>query len=420
MYKTMPQAMLHVGMVLSSPIRDRDGNLLLGAGITITEKFLFGIFKRGICSVAVAESDWIRLAAFSSQGKATKALPNRSAGQTEWNRQSTKEFDKALLETPSCDIVPSENPFFQQAEYHGTTRYDPQRMDRVLQQHQQSVDLIGKLLQQIAEGRTVAADVLHKLSLGFLMRAAEDLDLFVCMGINPVVGDSIFAHSTNVATLAIAIGATLGLDEETLVELGIGCLLHDAGMLQIRGEIYKSKHVLSEWEFAEITKHPIISCEMLSKHTDRLPLGVRMVVYQTHERCNGSGYPRGWKADRIHPLAKIAAVADTYVALVSDRPHRPAMLPYHAMKKVLEDVHDGLYEPSVVRGLLHTIALFPVGSYVELSNSQLAKVIRANGPAYDRPIVEALHRKQLTEAVQVVDLMEADLRVVKPLAALSA
>ena len=124
------------------------------------------------------------------------------------------------------------------------------------------------------------------------------------------------------------------------------------------------------------------------------------------------------KAERIHPLAKISAAAEAYVALVSPRPHRHAMLPYFAMKKMLEDVKAGLYDPTVIRALLHTVSLFPIGFFCELSDGRVAKVIRSNGPAYDQPIVEARQRGNFSAEPEVVDLADEDVKVVKPVASL--
>ena len=186
-------------------------------------------------------------------------------------------------------------------------------------------------------------------------------------------------------------------------------------MLHVDESLYHSKEVLDPVAFLDITKHPVIAADMLYQRMEQVPVGVRMVVYQMHERCNGSGYPRGRTGDRIHPLAKISAVADAYVALVSARPHRHAMLPYFAMKKMLEDVKAGLFDATVVRALLHTVSLFPIGSYCELNNGGVAKVIRSNGSAYDRPIVEAWKQSHFSAEPEVVDLTEEDVKIVKPL-----
>ena len=117
--------------------------------------------------------------------------------------------------------MPSDNPFSANLQKPpAPTRYEREQMDRMLDQHQNTVDQVESLLGGLSEGKEVSGEALQKLSRESLMRAAEDLDLFVCMGINPGANDSVFAHSTNVATLAVAIGATLGLDAQTLLRPG--------------------------------------------------------------------------------------------------------------------------------------------------------------------------------------------------------
>src|SRR5690606_27821163 len=110
---------------------------------------------------------------------------------------------------------------------------------------------------------------------------------------------------------------------------------------------------------------------------------------------DGSGYPRGRTAQKIHPLAKIAGVADTFTALVARRPYRPGMLPYHAMVQMLRDVGAGLYDGQIVRALLNTVSLFPIGSFVALNDGRVGRVLRSNGAFYDRPMVECWQRSDL-------------------------
>ena len=159
---------------------------------------------------------------------------------------------------------------------------------------------------------------------------------------------------------------------------------------------------------------------MLYKNMKQVPLGVRMIVYQMHERCDGSGYPRGCTGEKIHPLAKIASVADAYVALVSPRPHRPAMLPYHAIAKMLADVKAGLYDSTVVRGLAaHGLAVSD-----RLVRRAERRPRRQDDPRqrYRRTIGRSSKSgtaTHLSAAPQLVDLAEqADLKVVKALTTL--
>lgn len=418
-FKSVPLGMLSEGFVLASAIHDPEHRLLLGAGVSITQELVVGLYKRGVRNVVVTETDFLRLSAFSAKGKARSALPHHPQARPTIQCESSRELDGLLNEPGTCDLKPSENPFAAKLEPKGTARYDRGQMDRVIEHQQKSVNQVKDLFGQLKKGATVASDALHKISHECLVQAAEDMDLFVSMGINPIGNDSIFSHSTNVATLAIAIGATLGLDEKMLGDLGTGCLIHDAGMLHIDRALFESARVLGAHEFVEIAKHPIISTDLLYKQMERVPNAVRMIAYQMHERCDGSGYPRGTTAERIHPLAKIASVADAYVALVSPRPHRSAMLPYFAVTKILQDVSAGLFDPTIVRALLKTISLFPIGSFVELSDGRIAKSVRANGANYDRPVLETWQKGCISQLPEVVNLNEADnLRVVKPLSGL--
>ena len=113
----------------------------------------------------------------------------------------------------------------------------------------------------------------------------------------------------------------------------------------------------------------------------------------------------------------ISAVADAYVALVSPRPHREGMAPYFALRQILIAARDGLFDQTVVRALLNTISLFPLGSYVGLSDGSIAKVVRSNGGSYDRPVVEVQRRSGLPVKPDWIDLSHAqELKVIRALA----
>ncbi len=203
--------------------------------------------------------------------------------------------------------------------------------------------------------------------------SSDDIDLYSGVGGNPHAGDYPVRQSVNTAMLALAVGVRTGLDVPTLRELVIGCLVHDAGMLWLERETYDHSSEIDRSQFLTITKHPILVFDAL-KNAGDIPKRSAFIAYQMHERCDGSGYPRRRTADQIHFLSRIAAVADAYVALVSRRPHRPAMMPYYAMEKMLRDANRGLFDATAVRSLLRTLSLFPIASHVELSDGRVARV----------------------------------------------
>ena len=345
------------------------------------------------------------------------ALPGRSAIRCELETALSRDFDAEIKRGANLQLPPQGEPFAEKIRDHGDRLYDKDVMNRLAQLLHRSSEQLREVFASLKAGGSVGMHVVESISRDGLFRVAEDMDLFVYLGITPSSGGYPSRHSMRVAMLAMSMGVSLGWDERTLLDLGIGCLLHDVGMLGIDPETYERKRILSSDDFAQIAKHPVLAIESLKQYADRLPVAARMIAYQIHERCNGSGYPRGYQAHQIHELARVGAVADVYVALVSPRPHRPGVVPYHALKKILQDTKAGVYDPDAVRALLKTVSLFPIGSYVALSDGRVGKVIRARGADYDRPIIEAWTRSDPLATRTVIDLSgQEDLRITSTLA----
>ncbi len=419
-FKMVPMSMLRVGAVLASPIVDNQNTKLLAAEHPISQELIEKLRKRGIQSVAIDVNDLCRLTAFQPQGTSNQALPTRQGIRVEMESRVSKQLDVLSGLEMDLNACIKGEAFTNQIAPRDAVPYSKDGMNEFLEQHQYAIKRVDNLLSMLASGDSVDLGVLETISDDTLSKACQDLDLFVCLGITPSSETYPGRHSVHTAMVAMSIGATLGLDRQTLMELGLGCLIHDAGMLRINEKSFQNRRVVGPDEFAEITKHPLRTFDLLERNLDQVPASSRMVAYQIHERCDGSGYPRGRAAHQIHPLAKIAGVADTFTALVARRPYRPGMLPYHAMVKMLQDVGQGLYDAQVVRALLNTVSLFPIGSYVSLSDGRLGKVLRSNGDVYDRPVMEVWERANLGGAPAIVDMRDhPDLKVVRALARLS-
>jgi HD-GYP domain-containing protein (c-di-GMP phosphodiesterase class II) len=146
----------------------------------------------------------------------------------------------------------------------------------------------------------------------------------------------------------------------------------------------------------QIRRHPVYNLDMLQRLVGRrsgLASSIPIVAYQSHERDNGSGYPKGRNGRVIHDFAKILAVCDTYQALTSRRPWRAAMLPYLAMEQIVLMGARREVDPDVVRAILRYVSLFPIGSWVELSDGSVGRVVAANEGNFSRPAVCILYRK---------------------------
>lgn len=264
-----------------------------------------------------------------------------------------------------------------------------------------------------------AASSASKLLGEYLGLLLEDIDLFSAFAASPYSSHYPARHSLHVAMLSMAMGAKAGLDRTRVEDLGLGALLHDLGMLRVPRALWKQRNALSDSQRLDVMQHPIYTIEALDGQR-ALKDTVRLICYQVHERAGGQGYPRAIPNELIHPLSRIASVADAYVGMVSARPYRAAIQPYRAIEAIVKQVGEGLFDPMAARLLLETLSLYPVGSYVMLSDRRFGKVLRSNGAVYDRPIVRAWPPRTPPDerTGELVDLRDANApRVIEALPA---
>jgi PAS domain S-box-containing protein len=130
-------------------------------------------------------------------------------------------------------------------------------------------------------------------------------------------------HQLRVSNLARDIATEMGLSQNIIEGIRMAGSIHDIGRLSIPAEILTKPTKLTNTEFALIKDHSLNGYEMLKNVESPWPLA--QIVYQHHERMNGSGYPRNLKGDEILMEARIMAVADVVEAMASHRPYRPSL-----------------------------------------------------------------------------------------------
>jgi PAS domain S-box-containing protein/diguanylate cyclase (GGDEF)-like protein len=153
-------------------------------------------------------------------------------------------------------------------------------------------------------------------------------------------------HIDELAELAVAVGAGLGLDQEALTELRLAAELHDVGKLAMPDAVLQKEGPLTEAEWALIRQHTLIGQRILGAAPALRTIGT--IVRSTHERWDGTGYVDGLAGDEIPLAARIVAVCDAYVAMTSDRPYRPAKSAEEAIAE-LQRCAGTQFDPDVVR-----------------------------------------------------------------------
>lgn len=238
-----------------------------------------------------------------------------------------------------------------------------------------------------------ALEAQHKLNLRAVKAMVDQIidellaDMTVLVNLNDIrtFDDYTFAHSVNVAVLSIMTGITLGYHDLQLKELGVGAILHDIGKTRIDKSILSKPTDLTREEFNEVKNHTNYGFEILRQHPDVSLLSAH-VAFQHHERWDGNGYPRGLVREDILDYARIVAVCDVYDALLADRPYRASYTVNQALT-ILKRMGGIYLDPHCVDALISNIAVYPIGSVVELSTGELGVVVDINKEAPTRPVV---------------------------------
>jgi len=211
-----------------------------------------------------------------------------------------------------------------------------------------------------------------------------------------------FQHSVDVTIVSIMIGRKIGLPPNRLRELGIGCILHDIGKTFVPKEILNKPGRLDPEEFARMKSHSLIGFELV-RGVPAIGILAPHVVFQHHEKQSGQGYPRGLTGSNkvdinhesrtIHLYAAIAAVADVYDALSSDRPYRKALPPEEVID-ILRGMSGTDLNREILRHFLAITPVYPVGNTVRITKGNFVNytgvVARDNPEHLDRPLIRMI------------------------------
>jgi PAS domain S-box-containing protein/putative nucleotidyltransferase with HDIG domain len=161
-------------------------------------------------------------------------------------------------------------------------------------------------------------------------------------------------HQRRVAELAPVIAAEMNLSADQIESIRIASLIHDMGKFAVPAEILSKPGRLDEAELQLIREHPKTGFDILSKID--LPGTIAQIVYQHHERMNGTGYPRGLAGQDILPEARVLAVAEVVEAMTSHRPYRPALGIERALQEITR-AKGTLFDPDVVEACLRVFMI---------------------------------------------------------------
>ena len=161
------------------------------------------------------------------------------------------------------------------------------------------------------------------------------------------------AHGQDVAGMAARVALRMGLTGTEARDVRYAAMLHDIGKIAVPSEILLKPGPLSDAEWEIMRSHATVGGDLVSRIDAFAHLAP--AVRASHERWDGGGYPDGLADEEIPLAARIIAACDTYDAIVTDRPYRPARTPSEALLE-LERVAGSQLDGRVVQALVRELA----------------------------------------------------------------
>lgn len=320
--------------------------------------------------------------------------PPKVVADTDFKEVSIDDLEEVAEEEPQdhpkfCAALKS---CIQKIKATESQNNDSSRMDRVRRIYNEYTRYILNIYTYYATHR--------RIIFSDISEATRELAIFIkenqrfVLRITPKLPDNdknfLITHSMRSTVLAIAIGLQLRMPMEKLVELGVAAILHEIGQIRLPPQLYMNEKVLQPAEKAQMQTHPILSFNILKENS--FPLTISLAALEHHERENGAGYPRHLTGRKISIYAKIIGVACSFEAISNPRTYKEEKTTFAAMVEMLHN-YEHKYDETVIKALLYSLSLYPIGAYVYLSNGKVGQVTDVNPEQPMHPIVQVMNEK---------------------------
>ncbi len=355
---------LKPGMMFNKAVYIDSDNMLVGPNIPLKEDDIKKLMKWGVAEVETT-ADVIQQGSFVTSGSA-------KSNQILHDYEQLLSLRKRLIEV------------------HNNACYKIDRM----------YSLIRKDLPiELPSVQKVVSDILG------LIKENSNVFLFLT-GLDDVDRNYLVTHSVNVTFYSLIIGQAMNYNDKQLIELGTGTILIDSGMTKIPVYIIHKQSNLTDSEYQMIKAHPLHGYKALINYTE-LNERIANISLQHHEQFDGKGYPRGLKGKEIDEYARIAAIADSYEAQISNRSYRGKVYAYHAMKNLLASGVNK-FDPEILKLFLSRMSVYPIGSIVQLNDNSIGIVIGSVTEKPLRPIIKLIidSANQKITDTRIINLLE--------------
>lgn len=254
--------------------------------------------------------------------------------------------------------------------------------------HGRALDAIRNICRDIEKGRIPNSEPVIRVVDQMVSITMQEHSTLLGLTMIKDYDNYTFNHCVNVGVLAMALGASLGLDALMVKDLGIAGHLHDIGKTMIPKSILNKPGKLSSTEFNEMKRHSELGSKIV-REMDSLSPQIAQIVLGHHLHFNRSGYPDWARKLPFSQMIDIIAIADTYDAITTLRVYQQPCNPRIALNEMQKLV--GTYlDGSLMASFVEMMGKYPVGTLVRLDTNEVAVVYRPNPMDEETPIIRVL------------------------------
>lgn len=269
-------------------------------------------------------------------------------------------------------------------------RGHPKNIQNILPHFSNAVTGFKNLYDQAKENEHIEEDLAITDLKPLLHSLREENDVISLLITLNTLDDYTYQHSVQVGLISYFIAKWLGKSEQEAFKVAKAGYLHDIGKSRIDSEMLQKPAKLTPEEYEQVKKHTIHGYNIINESSPSDHLAATAAL-QHHERIDGKGYPYGLPGYKIHPIAKIIAVADIYSAMVSSRSYQKKQ-DFLLVLKELHHLSFNQIDPVITQTFIKNMIPNFIGKKVTLKSGDVGTIVMNNPNDYFHPLIQVDHQ----------------------------
>ena len=406
MIKSIPISELAIGMYVENVVKQKGNVRIKSRGLIKTQAIVDALTKKGILELEInIDKSKIEIPVASEEKVSEPAPKTQPSSDVIDDAAHTENMNApADISNDTPTLVPDKKPHLTEkaiaAEAHQVALAEADKL------YGQAKNVQQEFVNKLRGGATPNVQELNNLSQDIIDSVFDNVDALSCLIMLKDSDDYLVEHAINCAILLAVFAKYKGLSQAEVEDLTMAGLLMDIGMATLPRELLGKTNDFSEADWTMIRSHVDIGIELVERLDDVAPI-VLDVIANHHERVNGSGYPKAKTASEISLYAQMAAIVDSYDAMISNRGYKRSD---NASIALLKLEKDETLDRDLVMDFINAIGLHPVGSLVQLESQKLAIVSQRQLAHPLEPVVMVFYslQTQLHTEIERLDLSRAD------------